>query len=150
MKFGNLIVCFSLLIAAGCSSTGSNSVFSSNFNPRAYDTVLVYEARTLSFLEIELQQFFEGIGFKVIGELELANHPSNVLGVRYEIKESKIFKGEATEFDVIITLDDLSTGRAVGTINVQAHSAPVLGGGEAAKNELWRLIKIELEKATEN
>ena len=111
VKFLSIIVCG----IVGCAAPSSSSMMASDYQPSKYDTVAIYDAESASFLEIELQKFFESLGYQVIGEYEIEKYKSRTLGVRYKSAYAKEL------YTITILLEDAMTDKTMCTVQAEAE-----------------------------
>ena len=121
---------FALLV--GCASK-SSSMVSSDFDREQHSYIAVYDSEDASFLELQLQQIFESLGYKVIGEKEASKYPNQTLGVRYNVS------GSFYESKIVVTLEDMTTDKTLCTIQGSAYD----DFGNASE-VAWKAVRGEL------
>lgn len=120
----------------GCTTPSSSSMVSSDYQPSKYDTVAIYDAESASFVELELQKFFESLGYQVIGEKEIEEYMSRTLGIRY----TSVY--EADLYSITILLEDAMTDKTMCT--VQAEAEGVRHRLDKIKDAAWSKAAEEL------
>lgn len=130
MSIKTLPLLTALLFCCSCSiPSRAKSLLDSEADLSKYDTAVIYDSDTASFLELELMQAFRESGFKIVGEKDAPS--DGVLGVRYSAFQD-------VQFNIVCTLEDIKTDKSLATIE----------GTGSYYDAFWGINKPDRKKAT--
>ena len=134
--FVRLLIIFAFGVA-GCSAPSATSMVSSDYQPKKYGVFAIYDSIGASFLELELQMFFEELGYRTIGENELVKYRGRALGVRCSTE----YLVASDLYTITILLEDAETDKTVCTVRGEAK-----GTRNTARSAAWDKASEELRR----
>ena len=151
------IVCFvgclfAVFMFAGCSTSSQHMMVDEDFVPASFSAVAIKNpdsriiAEQVGWIELTLAEVFKGLGYKIIGENEVADYPSNsVLLVRYS-GTSNWDSRYKQKCNLMVIVENATTGKTVCTAEGKYN-----GGGSSfvkdAEIEAKEILVTQIREA---
>jgi len=137
-----IMLMFFLIFAPGCTNSRlmqSSALDSGEIVLRNYKYVTIYDSLAASFIELELEDLFESVGFSVIGENDADKRSgSSILGVRYVEDLARNAYGNVISYNMTVLLEDYASDRTLLTATASST---------ASRSSAWKAVKKELATA---
>ncbi len=136
MKFKVSMIILLSLVGIGCSS--GRTMVDRGVDLSTYSVTTVYDSEAASFIELELEELFEEIGFRSVGENQIDRYAEGeVLAARYR----EITNPAGTAVTLRVLLEDGVTDKTLVTVEGFGSSFGFL---QTAREKAWRKVRQDL------